>query len=247
MSPHVPSKPECAGKNSPALEGLRKTVVATAVTTAVVTLASYLAPRAHAASFVGMGFLGAVWILVLRKDAETIRAFGLSLGGLLEPDRIDFGRLARAALIAACWAFLAILVTFPAFWLGYWVYFQPKAHFVLRWPAGILDEVAGQIAVIALPEEAFFRGYLQTSLDRAFPPKWRVLGANLGPSWLLTASVFAVGHVLTDLHAARLAVFFPALLFGWLRQRARGIGAPVLFHAACNLFSATLARSYEGG
>jgi membrane protease YdiL (CAAX protease family) len=72
----------------------------------------------------------------------------------------------------------------------------------------------------------------------------RVLGADLGPGWLLASAIFAAGHVLTIPHPARLAVFFPALVFGWLRQRTGGIGASVLFHASCNLFSAALGRGY---
>jgi membrane protease YdiL (CAAX protease family) len=43
---------------------------------------------------------------------------------------------------------------------------------------------------------------------------------------------------------ARLAVFFPALLFGWLRARTGGIGASVLFHASCNLYALLLGRGY---
>jgi membrane protease YdiL (CAAX protease family) len=56
--------------------------------------------------------------------------------------------------------------------------------------------------------------------------------------------IFAIGHVLTIRHPARLAVFFPALLFGWLRQRTGGVGASVLLHASCNIFSAALGRGY---
>jgi membrane protease YdiL (CAAX protease family) len=102
----------------------------------------------------------------------------------------------------------------------------------------------GQLLVIALPEEAFFRGYLQSSLDGRWGGRWRIFGAQLGPGWLLVAFVFAVGHVLTVPHPARMAVFFPALLFGWLRARTGSIGPGVLFHAMCNLFSAALLRGY---
>ncbi|HVY47347.1 MAG TPA: myxosortase family intramembrane protease, partial [Minicystis sp.] len=87
-------------------------------------------------------------------------------------------------------------------------------------------------------------GYLQSELDLAWPPRWRLFGADLGPGWLVSAAVFAVGHVLTISSPARLAVFFPALVFGWLRARTRGIGAGVVFHALCNLFAATLGRGY---
>jgi membrane protease YdiL (CAAX protease family) len=42
----------------------------------------------------------------------------------------------------------------------------------------------------------------------------------------------------------RLAVFFPALLFGWLRARTGGIGASVVFHALCNLYVLSLMRGF---
>jgi|HubBroStandDraft_2_1064218.scaffolds.fasta_scaffold302445_2 membrane protease YdiL (CAAX protease family) len=219
-------------------------LAAAAITTAVVTAASYLAPERYAATLVGVSFLAATWWLVLRHDEGTIRAHGLSLGGILEPAQLDARRLLRAGLEAAAWAVLLAAIVFPPFVLGYRYYWHPHAHFALRLPASIFDEIAGQLVVIALPEEAFFRGYLQTALDRAWPPRWRILGATLGPAWLVSAAIFAVGHVLTIRHPSRLAVFFPALVFGWLRRRTGGVGASVVFHAACNVFAAALGRGY---
>ena len=40
------------------------------------------------------------------------------------------------------------------------------------------------------------------------------------------------------------AVFFPALVFGWLRARTGGIGASMLFHALCNVYSQALGRGF---
>ncbi len=116
----------------------------------------------------------------------------------------------------------------------------------LRVPAAEdwLDRSAGQLLVIALPEEAFFRGYLQSALDGRWGARWRIFGAELGPGWLVSAVIFAVGHLLTIEQRGRLAVFFPALAFGWLRARTRGIGAGMVFHAACNLLSTVLAFGY---
>jgi membrane protease YdiL (CAAX protease family) len=225
---------------------LREPLVAAALTTIVVTAASYLAPDRYAATLVGVGFLAATWWLVLRHDERTVRAYGLSLGGLLEPTPIDPRRLARDALVATGWALLFAAITFPLFWIGYLFYWHPHGHFALRLPPSILDDVAGQLVVIALPEEAFFRGYLQTSFDRTWPPRVRVLGAMVGPGLLVSAAIFAVGHLLTIRHIPRLAVFFPALLFGWLRARTGGIGAGLFYHALCNIFSATLTRGYGG-
>ncbi len=223
---------------------LGRTLLAAAITTAVVTAASYLAPDKYAATLVGVGFLAATWVLVLRHDEATVRAHGLALGGLLEPARLDARRLTRSAAVALGWALLLMVIAFPPFVFGYRWWWHPHAHFVLRWPPSIVDEIAGQLVVIALPEEAFFRGYLQTSLDRTWPPRWRILGADLGPGWIVAAAIFAIGHLLTIRHPARLAVFFPALVFGWLRARTGGIGASVTFHASCNLFSAALARGF---
>ena len=153
-------------------------------------------------------------------------------------------RLLRDTLVAVGWALLLAALTLPVFTVGYQLYFHPSAHFVFRSRPSLFDDIAGQIVVIALPEEAFFRGYLQTALDGALRPRWRVLGADLGPGWLLSAAIFAVGHILTVPQVPRLAVFFPALLFGWMFKRTGGIGAPILFHAACNLFSAILWRGF---
>lgn len=232
--------------NAPGSDSLARTLGVTFATTAVVTAVSWLAPATHAATVIAVVFLAATWWRVLRLDMATIRAHGLSLGGLLEPTRLDARRLLREASVALQWAGLAALITFPPFYYGFQAYYKLGAHagFALELPRGLLDEVAGQLFVIALPEEAFFRGYLQTRLDQRWRPRWRVLGANLGPGWLVSAAIFAVGHLLTTPNPGRLAVFFPALAFGWLRARTQGIGAGVAYHAACNLFSTMLSRGF---
>lgn len=224
--------------------GATKPLIAALLTTIIVTALSYLAPSKHAATLVGLAFLAATWWLVLRGDEHTIREHGLSLGGLLEPLAIDKRRLLRDAAMATLWVLLLVVIVFPPFWYGFKLFWHAKMPFVFRLPKSPLDEVAGQLLVVALPEEAFFRGYLQTRLDAAWGRRVRFLGAELGVGWIVSAVIFAIGHWLTTPVPARLAVFFPALLFGWLRARTGGIGAGVLFHALCNMFSATLARGY---
>lgn len=212
--------------------------------TVMVTALSYIAPSKHAATVVGLAFLAWTRQLVLREDENVIRAHGLSLGGLLEPLPIEPRRMVREASKAALWALGLAALVFPFFWLGFKLFWRVKMPFVLRAPQSPLDEIAGQLLVVALPEEAFFRGYLQTRLDALWPPRFKILGAEVGLGLLVASAIFAVGHLLTTPVPARLAVFFPALVFGWLRARTKGIGAGVLFHALCNIFSATLARGY---
>ena len=76
-----------------------------------------------------------------------------------------------------------------------------------------------ELFVTALPEEFFYRGYLQARLSDVWPGRcarrWACWWDRR--SWL-TAALFALGH-LAIFQGWRLAVFFPALLFGWLRER----------------------------
>ena len=214
-------------------------------TTVVVTLASHLLPDEHANTAVGGTFLLVTWWTVLRHDSDTLRAYGLALGGLTEPLALDYRRLVGDTAKALGWALLMAAIFYPPFWYGYTVWWKVAQPFSLAFPDDFASRALGQVLVIALPEEAFFRGYLQSALDGHWKGRcWRVLGAELGPGWILSAAIFAVGHLLTIPNPARLGVFFPALLFGWMRARSGGVGAGVLFHAMCNLFSMWLAHGY---
>lgn len=221
----------------------RRAVLGVAATTAVVTAASYGLPEGYAATGVAVVFLAATWALVLRHDDKTIRRYGLPLGGLLAPVPLKLGHVLREATSALGWALLFAVIFLIPFWIGFRIYWDVE-HFIFRPPDSMLDEVAGQLLVIALPEEVFYRGFLQSELDGLWKKRARVLGADIGMGLVVSAAVFAVGHVLTNPNPARLAVFFPALLFGWLRARTGGVGSSIAFHAMCNLFSATLSRGY---
>jgi membrane protease YdiL (CAAX protease family) len=115
-----------------------------------------------------------------------------------------------------------------------------------RLPAGVLETTFAQVVVVALPEELFFRGYLLARLEEAFPPARRVLGGGVGAALVLSALFFALGHVLVDFDVRRLAVFFPGLLFGWMRSATGSILAGVLCHASANLYIDALHRTFFG-
>lgn len=114
----------------------------------------------------------------------------------------------------------------------------------LRWGGlgGVLA-VAVEVFAIALPEEVFHRGYLMSALEERWPPGWSILGAPLGLAAVLASLLFAVGHLVGMAEAARLATFFPALVFSWLWRRSGSLWAPALFHAASNLLMAVLIAS----
>ena len=180
----------------------------------------------------------------IRENTRLIQHHGLSLGGLVELTPLRLTRLSREFGRAVLWALACSVVIFPPFWVGYLAWHRPTSAFVWNWPAAPLDQVLAQLILVALPEEAFFRGYLQTRLDDIWPARWTILGGRIGLGLVATSTIFALGHLTTHFHVSRLSVFFPALLFGWLRNRTGGIGASLCFHALCNLFASFLARGY---
>ncbi|MFZ5897515.1 MAG: myxosortase MrtC [Myxococcota bacterium] len=220
-----------------------------AATTIVATVLSYALPEAYAATGVGLWFLFAVFVLVLRRgDNATIRRTGLSLAGLFEPETpIEPTHVVRAALRALLVGTVVALVVLPPFWAGYVFWYRPQTPFAPAAPPSLQNDVLGQLLGVAFPEEAFFRGYLQSSLDAAWPRRTRVLGTPVGISIVVTSAIFAFGHLLTEPYPGRLAVFFPSLVFGFLRAREGGIGAAIVFHALCNLFASYLGQSYGLG
>jgi membrane protease YdiL (CAAX protease family) len=227
------------------LKPLSEALWVSADVTAAVALIAVALPASWHTTLVGLVFLAATWALVWRGDDAQVRLAGLALGGAVIPGKFDVVAAARAGARAFAWAVgLWALVAVPFFllWRFWWA---PTLTFSLAVrPLETADEVLGQVFVIALPEEAFYRGYLQSRLDSLWPPKIGVLGARIGPGLLVASIIFALGHVATVQLPARLAVFFPALVFGWLRARTGGIGASVLFHAFCNVYSQMLGRGY---
>lgn len=162
---------------------------------------------------------------------------------------------------------IAVAVTFPLFIGGFFLFYDlacgphgqslPRAlasfcpgtwyglaggHW--RLPSRFLMLAANQVVVVALPEELFFRGYLLQRLEARFPPSRQLAGAPVGWALLLSAALFALGHVLVDFNPQRLAVFFPALVFGWMRARTGSLAAGAAFHALCNLLSDVLHTSF---
>ena len=53
---------------------------------------------------------------------------------------------------------------------------------------------------------------------------------------MLSSAIFAVAHLTLTFDARRLAVFFPGLLFGWMRSATGSILAGVIAHTASNVF-----------
>jgi membrane protease YdiL (CAAX protease family) len=182
-----------------------------------------------------------------RKHGGAAR-FGIDLSGVLEahPDEAEGAHGLATVLWRAlprlgselCVALLAALVIFPPFVPAFRFWHGVTHPFTFHLPDRPFDFVLHQVVVVALPEEALFRGYFQTRLEELYAPNVRLFGARISPwALLIQAVLFALLHFLVGFSPARLAVFFPALVFGLLRSVRGGIGAAVWFHALSNVLS----------
>jgi len=141
--------------------------------------------------------------------------------------------------------FFHLLPHLPPAWRGWLTPVQGPVVLRPRLPDRFGEWVVDQLFVVALPEEFFYRGFLQTRLRDAWPQGKVLFGARLGPAFWLTAVLFALGH-LAVFQFWRLGVLFPALLFGWMRERSGTVVSGTLFHAAANLFEKVLEASLLG-
>ncbi|HYD49829.1 MAG TPA: CPBP family intramembrane glutamic endopeptidase [Terriglobales bacterium] len=173
-----------------------------------------------------------LWLLMpLALLAVTARPY--------EPYGLEWGRYGS-------WRFHLVVCTavFVPYCIGHYLsaYWWQGADFTLRVPPQFPRQIIEQFLLIALPEEMFFRGYLQSQFDRSWGTRWKVLDAQVGPGWLAANVLFAFCHIFRG-GPARLIVFFPGLLYGWLRARTGSIAAPVTYHAVSNLLMQVMLES----
>jgi len=182
----------------------------------------------------------AAWALV--PVALHVRA-----GRSLEAEGIAW-KSPRRTLAAT---FVCAAVVLPLFSAGFLAWFGARDW---RWPGALIFifTFIGQLFFAAIPEECFFRGFVQPRLGALFPgerPR-RILLLPLTRGVVLGAALFALTHVAFEANpvslagAGRLLTFFPGLVFGALRQATGDIVAPALFHALCNATLVTLQRGY---
>jgi membrane protease YdiL (CAAX protease family) len=150
---------------------------------------------------------------------------------------------------------LCCAIVFPFFVVGHhWFWtqgielvrpgFGMRFHFAL--PPDPFQLVLTHFIGVALPEEVFYRGFVQPRLRLAFLQKrWTIFGADVGWEIPLASAIFAVGHFAGEYDPLRLGPFFPGLVFGWLRARTGNVYAAIVFHALSNILSAFLFACYR--
>jgi membrane protease YdiL (CAAX protease family) len=174
-----------------------------------------------------------------------------ALGALLANGRQEsvttiFGLTKPQLAIGLKYYLFSTLVIFPLFGGVFLLYYRLGMP-ILRQsiPAGmpLADWVMYQFIGVGIFEELFFRGYIQTHLEDRATDKtatqfwifWRPIVAS--------AFLFGVAHVIVTQNPMTFAVFFPGLLFGWLRAKTGSLIAPICSHGTANVFGMMLIRS----
>ncbi len=114
-----------------------------------------------------------------------------------------------------------------------------------RLQSPIYYEIFIQLLCVALPEEFFYRGYLQTSFLNYFKSRPKFVKRAPVLAIVLASFCFALVHLPSG-NMTRLLTFFPGLLFGFLRYQSRGLLGAIVCHASCNLMMTVLNVHYFG-
>jgi hypothetical protein len=210
------------------------------------TLVAYQAwpPAAKVVATVGFLYLP-LW--ACRTRGEDWPDFGLSMR-TLKSDFLQFLAVSAVVFPLFIAGYVAFIVAWPTMPENLRTLLTPYTgvpNFEFRLPDRFTEWAIDDLFVVALPEEFFYRGYLQSRLRDAWPKGKIFFGARLGAAFWVTALLFALGH-LAIFQVWRLGVFFPALIFGWMRERSNSVVGPALFHAAANLLIKVLDASFFG-
>ena len=222
-------------------------VVYLVVNALVFALSRPAAVRRDLHGLIGVVFLVAALRGIAWDDDDTER-YGIRLEGLIPGLQGDPRSLPRAlveaipaALRELGVAALVAAAVLPVYSLAWPLINRPIGPRHLPFTHDPVATLLGEVVAVALTEELFFRGFLQTRLADALglPDFTRTRKPPLADAArvvVATSLLFALTHVIAEPGVARAAVFFPSLLFGAVRIRRGGIGAAVALHALCNVF-----------
>ncbi|MBI5101023.1 MAG: CPBP family intramembrane metalloprotease [Nitrospirae bacterium] len=113
---------------------------------------------------------------------------------------------------------VSVLVLLPTYFV--------MSAFVGPWRLPPLSLIFHQFAMVSVPEEFFFRGFIQQSLG------------NDMKAVITVSALFALAHVPAFFFShdpSALFTFFPSLVMGFLYLRTGNVVPPILFHFLSNV------------
>jgi len=191
-----------------------------------------------------------------------VRKLDLSMGSVLIPalwglgatlplrawegDLLTFGLVAPRLGKNLRYFLLSSLVVFPLYSFVFQLYVKwgfPLPAITAFEGVSVAHWLLYNFLAVALFEELFFRGFVQGRFENWAKTRFIAPGAVFWIPILVSSLCFALAHMAVYLDPLRMAVFFPGLLFGWLRARTGSLLAPILSHGTANLVSMLLLGS----
>lgn len=211
---------------------LGEVLAATAAVAVLLALGEALAGGGEVLAQLGGLVVAAGFVGVPLAVAHWRKGHGELLGDVLAVDP-PLGRAALAGLAVAA----AVL---PAYALGFDLWQTAVLHKLRVAPDWLVwrslpEQALVQLGAVALPEELFFRGYVQGRLSQVWPARRQVAGVPFGAAQVVAALLFAAVHLVAVPAPFRMLVFFPGLLFGWVAARSGSAVTAAVLHACCNL------------
>jgi hypothetical protein len=163
------------------------------------------------------------WTYVISISAVLM----LSVPFILKSDLSDLRWDRRGVLIGIA-ASIAVLLIYISVLAGYGLYSGKSLMFHQLSYTFVL----AQLLLVALPEEVFFRGFLQQRLGNTL---WGIVAVSI---------LFALGHFVTlclggghglSVCSQAILTFFPSLVMGYLYMATGTLWASVIFHFLANL------------
>jgi membrane protease YdiL (CAAX protease family) len=213
----------------------------------------HLAPLApwgsQVAFLICMAYQLYIPLWLISREGSSYRAYNLHCFGLFEPEvKTDWSALRQSlvqTLKISAITFVPYIVIHHLSQMAFALHYGFNTEFSLSVPNDMVQIVLTNLLLVALPEEIFYRGFLQTRFLRAWPNQTFFLTLPVGRAIVTTSLIFALGHFVGEYNLSRLLPFFPAFVFSALAYRSGSIMGAVIYHALCNTLSEVLYNSYN--
>ncbi len=202
------------------------------VETILVTTAAVLAIKIFQTSLAsGIGWFVTPGILVTASLIPTI----IKKGKFSEIG-LSFRQI-KSSLVVLAWT---CCVVFPAMFCSFALLKSCGLNLPLRPVLPQNQELVSwlfyQFMYVAVAEEVFFRGFLQSNILRLMntllPDRHTM---QCWVSIVISAACFAAAHIILQGRILSILTFLPGLILGWLCIRTKSLLAPILFHGIANM------------
>ena len=199
--------------------------------TILITAAAVSAIKIFQITASGAGWLVTPGILVTAALVPTI----IKKGKFSEIG-LSFRQI-KHSLVVLGWT---CFVVFPAMFCSLWLLKSYGLNLPLRPILPQNQELVSwlfyQFMYVAVAEEVFFRGFLQSNILRLMNtvvPERHTMQCRV--SIVISAACFAAAHIILQGRLISVLTFLPGLILGWLCIRTRSLLAPILFHGIANI------------